>query len=253
MVFEFEDDAIRGADGQTTNRFVYSIEARKKVGEQWTWKRGLKKTMGIVHQLMTFDDAKQWVTRRQGASLETRRLDLTDAQKQALLNTCLEEAVEDRTGEYYHTTRNSCYSGLLKVMNQALPENAAGLKSPLSLKLLMRPEAFLTSSYNTVMKRMGVYSRENSQYYLPDGALHPEKHAEQLEKVGGESFLKNLGKNSWFAPTLRVAGTLAGAGLGYHLTENLLAVAALGYAGYKTGGITGDIIEGSALRTIANA
>ena len=253
LVFEFEPGAVTGADGQSTDRMVYSIEARKKEGEDWTWKRGLKKTMGVVHQLMTFDDAKQWVTRRQGGSLETRRLDLTSEQKQALLETCMGEAVKDRTGEYYHSTRNSCYSGLLRTMNDALPDNDASLRSPLFLKLLMRPEAFLTGSYNTFMKRMGIYARENSQYYLPDAQLHPVKHAEGLEKVQGSGVLKSLGEQSWFAPTMRVAGTLAGAGLGKMLTDSLVGMAALGYVGYKAGAITGDHIEGNALRDVINA
>lgn len=252
LVFEFEDGGVVGADGQTTNKMVYSIEARKKEGDPWTWQRGLKKTMGIVHQLMTFEDAKQWVTRRQGASLETRRMDLNKEQKQALLATCLDEAIQDRTGEYYHTTRNSCYSGLQKVMNKALPENSQWMRSPLTLGLLMRPEAFLTSSYNTVLKRMDVHTRENAQFYLPDSQMHPDKHSQLLEKLE-PSLLTKVAKNSWFAPTMRVAGTLAGAGLGHVLTNHLLGVAALGYAGYKAGAITGDLLEGNALRMLANA
>ncbi|MGE0489875.1 MAG: DUF4105 domain-containing protein [Vulcanimicrobiota bacterium] len=253
LVFEFEDGGVVGADGQSTNKMVYSIEARKKEGDDWTWQRGLKKTMGIVEQLMTFDDAKQWVTRRQGASLETRRLALTDEQKQRLLATCLDEALQDRTGEYYHTTRNSCYSGLQKVLNKALPELKIGMMSPLTAGLLMRPEAFLTSAYNTVLKRMGIYSRENSQYYLPDPGLHPDKHAQELTKLTKPSFLGGLGQHPWFAPAMRVTGAAVGGLVGQVLTGNLLGVGVLGYVGQRAGALAGDYVEGKALQTLVNA
>ena len=261
LVFEFEDGAVVGADGKQTNKMVYSIEARKKEGDEWTWKRGLKKTMGMVHQLMTFDDAEQWVTRRQGASLETRKLKLTAEEKTAILDTCLKEAVQDRTGEYYHTTRNSCYSALLKVMNKALPDKGVGVKSNLALHLLMKPEAVLTSSYNTVMKDMDIYAREKAQFYLPDSELHPFKHTEGLSKAVDLSFVEGLAQSSLFAPGMRLAGTGIGGGLGFLLGTTLglgpvgttLATAALGYVGNRTGAIAGDMLEGQALRIVANA
>lgn len=252
LVFEFEDGAIVGSDGQTSNRMVYSIEARKKEGDSWTWQKGLKKTMGMVHQLMTFEDAQQWVQRRQGASLETRPLQLNESQKQALLQTALDEALQDRTGEYYHTTRNSCYSALQRVMNRALPENSVSLHSPLSLGLLMKPESFLTSSYTTVLKDMGIHRREAADFYPPDPGLHPEKHAKAVAKVNNPGLLSRMAESAWFAPALRVAGTLVGAGLGYGLSENLLVGAASGYLGLKTGAITGDLLESQALRKLAS-
>lgn len=261
LVFEFEDGAVKGADGKETNKMVYSIEARKKEGDQWTWQRGLKKTMGMVHQLMTFDDAEQWVTRRQGASLETRKLKLTPDEKKALLDTCLHEAVQDRTGEYYHTTRNSCYSSLLKLMNTALPDKGVGVMSDLSLRLLMKPEAVLTSSYNTVMKDMKIYGREKAQFYLPDAELHPFEHTEGLAKAVDVSFVESLAGSRLFAPGMRLAGTGIGGGLGFLLGNALglgpigttITTATLGYVGNRTGAITGDLMEGQALRVVANA
>jgi hypothetical protein len=261
LVFEFEDGAVKGADGKETNKMVYSIEARKKEGDQWTWQRGLKKTMGMVHQLMTFDDAEQWVTRRQGASLETRKLKLSQDEKKALLETCLDEAIQDRTGEYYHTTRNSCYSALLKVINKALPDKGTGLKSNLSLRLLMKPEAVLTSSYNTVMKDMGIYSREKAQYFLPDSELHPFEHSQGLNKAVEPSLVEGLAQSRLFAPATRLAGAGIGGGLGFVIGNQLglgpigttLVTATLGYIGNRTGAIAGDIFEGQSLRVIANA
>lgn len=261
LVFEFEDGAVQGADGQSTNKMVYSIEARKKEGDEWTWKRGLKKTMGMVHQLMTFDDAEQWVTRRQGASLETRRLNLTEQEKKALLDTALDEAIQDRTGEYYHTTRNSCYSGLLRVMGKALPDKDIGVKSPLSLGTLMKPEAVMTSNYNTVMKGMGIYSREKAQYYLPDAELHPSEHTEGLKKAFKTTFVESVASSRLFAPGMRLGGAGVGAGLGYVIGSQLglgpigttATTAILGYMGNRSGAIAGDLMEGNALRVIANA
>ncbi len=251
LVFEFEEGAIVGEDGRSTDRLVYSIEARKKEGDSWSWQKGLKKSMGMVHQLMTFDDARQWVQRRQGASLETRRLELNGEQKKALLNTALAEALKDRTGEYYHTTRNSCYSSLQKVMNKALPDQAVSSRSPLSLGLLMKPEAFLTSSYNTVLKRMDLHNREQAVFYAPDPGLHPDKHAAAVEKLEHPGLLTRMGHSPLFAPGMRLAGALLGGGLGYGLSDSLLVAGVVGYVGYKAGAMTGDHFEGQALRRLA--
>lgn len=251
LVFEFQGSDVVGADGRATDKMVYSIEAKKKVGEKWTPQHGLKKTMGIVEQLMTFEDAKQWVTRHQGASFETRRLKLTDDEKQALLKTCLEEAVRHRTGEYYHTTRNSCYSGLQKVLNKALPEHKEGLKSPLSFGVLMKPEAVMTSNYNTVLKHMGLWERQHAHFYAPDAELHPAEHAKAM-KNAEPSFLKTLGEQAWMPTVARVAGAALGGAIGYGVTDNLLALGVGGYVGWKAGAIGGDLVESRALRTIMN-
>ncbi|MFN8613467.1 MAG: DUF4105 domain-containing protein [Vulcanimicrobiota bacterium] len=253
LVFEFDGPAIQGADGKATNKLVYSIEARRKEGETWTAARGLQKTMGIVHQLMTFDDAQQWVTRRQAASLETRRLDLTQEEKQRMLNTALSEAVCDRTGEYYHTTRNSCYSGLQKVICKALPEKSIMMMSPITAGLVMRPDDFMTSQYNTVLKRMHMHSGENAQCYLPDAHMHPDKRAERLERLTGQAgWISNIARQSWFPTAARLAGGAVGAGLGLSLSHNLLVGGLASYVGYRGAGIGADLLEGNATRTIAN-
>ena len=252
LVFEFEEGGVKGADGQVSDRMVYSIEARKKEGMEWSAKAGLGKTMGMVHQLMTFKDAQQWVTRYQGATLETRRLNLDAEQKQRLLQQVMEETLADRTGEYYHTTRNSCYSGLQKVLNSALPESASGLTSPLSAGLLMKPEAFMTSAYNTVLKDKGLFTRENSAYYLPDAELHGAERAELAAAVENPGWLTRLASHAAFPVATRIAGAALGAGLGLAVTDSVLASAVVGYAGYKVGAVGGDMLEGKALRSVAN-
>lgn len=253
LVFEFDGPAVQGADGKATNKLVYSIEARRKEGDEWTAAKGLQKTMGIVHQLMTFEDAQQWVTRRQAASLETRRLDLSDEEKQRMLNTALNEAVRDRTGEYYHTTRNSCYSGLQKVMGKALPEKSIMMMSPITAGLVMRPDDFMTSQYNTVLKRMNIHSRENAQCYLPDAQIHPEKRAQRLERLTGQpDWISGIARQSWFPTAARLAGGALGAGLGMAIGHNILVGGLAGYVGYRGAGIGADLLEGNATRTIAN-
>ncbi|MBX3172222.1 MAG: DUF4105 domain-containing protein [Candidatus Eremiobacteraeota bacterium] len=253
LVFEFDGPAVQGADGKTTNKLVYSIEARRKEGESWTAARGLKKTMGVVHQLMTFEDARQWVTRRQAASLETRRLDLSDEEKQRMLSTALSEAVADRTGEYYHTTRNSCYSGLQKVMCKALPEKGIMMMSPITAGLIMRPDDFMTSQYNTVLKRMHIHSRESARCYVPDAQMHPEKRAERLKRLTGQAdWISGIARQSWFPSFARLTGGALGASLGVALGHNLLLGGLAGYIGYRGAGIGADLLEGNATRTIAN-
>jgi hypothetical protein len=253
LVFEFDGPAVQGADGKSTNKLVYSIEAYRKEGETWTAARGLKKTMGVVHQLMTFEDAQQWVTRRQAASLETRRLDLTGEEKQRMLETALSEAVADRTGEYYHTTRNSCYSGLQKVMCKALPEKGIAMMSPITAGLLMRPDDFMTSQYNTVLKRMHIHSRENAQVYVPDAQMHPEKRATRLEKLTGQpQWISNIARQAWFPSAARLAGGAIGAAAGVALGHNLLAAGLGSYVAYRGAGIGADLLEGNATRTIMN-
>jgi hypothetical protein len=66
-------------------------------------------------------DTYQKVLKRQDHKLIKHKLKLTQAQKDKLLANTLAEATKDRTGEKYHTTRNSCYQNVQRLINSVLP------------------------------------------------------------------------------------------------------------------------------------
>ena len=120
LVFEFSDP-IKTSDGkEQDNRLVVSVEARRREGQPYKFWRGFGKEYGIVYQVGSFGDRVQHTARKIGRSQELRKLNLTGDQKKELLELSMKESVKDRTGDYYHTTRDSCYSGTIHQLDQVV-------------------------------------------------------------------------------------------------------------------------------------
>lgn len=232
MVFEL-DRPITNAQGESDNRLVLSVEARKKEGEEWGALRGLGKNFGLVYQLGSFSDLVHKTCRRQGHRLELRKLNLSQQQKQELVNNALEEALADRTGEYYHTTRNSCYSGQLRLLNTVLePEQQIPMRWNWAANLLYKPTAVTPVLSGAALKDKGLLVEGPGLLIQPDPGLHPDK---QIDAGGLRGTLKSLSSQSWWTPTLRIAGGLAGA-----------------LAGHQFGGVLPTLIGGYLGQHVAN-
>jgi hypothetical protein len=121
--FELDKGGVVGADGKRSAGLVLSVEARLKKGQSYSLVEGFKDRFGIVYQVGTMTDFYQKTVARQGNRVIRYRLKLTAAQKQALLRNALAEAVQDRSGEHYHTTRNSCYQNVHRILNTVLPRD----------------------------------------------------------------------------------------------------------------------------------
>jgi hypothetical protein len=120
--FEFERGReMVGRNGKKARGLALSVEARLEKNEPYGLIRGMKDQFEIVYQLGTMKDTYQKVLKRQDHKLIKHKLKLTQAQKDKLLANTLAEATKDRTGEKYHTTRNSCYQNVQRLINSVLP------------------------------------------------------------------------------------------------------------------------------------
>ena len=120
--FEFKKDRpLVGANGKRARGLVLSVEAHLEKNEPYNLIDGMKDKFEIVYQMSTMKDIYQKCLVKQGHKLIKHKLRLTQAQKDALLQNTLAAAVKDRSSETYHTTRNSCYQNVQRLINEVVP------------------------------------------------------------------------------------------------------------------------------------
>ena len=217
-LFEFSEPI----PGLGSNKLVLSMEARLREGEKYNMWKGLKKTFQPVYQLCSLGDRVQKSCRGQGHRLIIHKLDLTTEQKEQLVRNGLETAIRDHSAEWYHTTRNSCYTTQTDLLNTVLDKQIPRWLIP---GIVERPSFALPVSAGLNLYRRGHLDPSPAVLIQPDRQLHPEKQVRR-------SKLTSLAQSPIWTP----ACTLAGAALGGVVGRSLaglpgLAAGALG-AGY---------------------
>lgn len=116
---------VVGADGREADGFIYSVEGHFREGQTYSPLRGLRarSEYGIIHILTTLRDRLQQAHVLYNHSMDVYRLKLSQAQKEDLVRRALRSSATPRPDERYHTTRKSCVSESLKLVNQVLPEH----------------------------------------------------------------------------------------------------------------------------------
>lgn len=246
LIFEFSEP-IKTLDGKDQdNRLVLSVEALRKEGQPYKPWYGFGKDFGLVYQMGSFSDRVQHTARKVGRSQELRRLNLTSEQKSDLLELALTESLKDRTGDYYHTTRDSCYSGTIKLLDQVVE---GGMKEWAVPKLMLKPTMVAPSLTALAFNDRGLLADEPCQIIQPDAKMYPD--AQRAENKWIDPVVNKLSKKS---PTLwkrafQAAGVAAGAaacqGLGAGLVTTLVGAAATG----ATAGVLADHLRLSAGHT----
>ncbi len=139
LVFEFDDGSpLKAASGKTDRGLVVSLDARLHEGQRFDKIDGLKKQFGTVVQLGTWRDVVQFACNSRHRAIEEYPLDLSQDQKQALLQNCLKDALADRSGEWYDTYANNCTTYVVHQLNSVLPkgqqmdEKVLGVPNPVS-------------------------------------------------------------------------------------------------------------------------
>ena len=239
-VLEF-NKPLTNRDGEQDYRMVVSLEAWTKPGESYGLGRGMKKNFGVIYQLGTFSDRVQRQARKEGRSIVLHRLNLTQDQKQAFVETSLKEAIKDRTGEYYNTLTNSCFGAQVANLNQILPEKDQIHRWTQWLNF-PRMSATIPGTAGLVLERYHLRTTDNPIEILPDARLHP--NAKALKPRG---LLAELSQQGWWGTATRLSGAAAGVAVGASLAGTpgaILGGVALSYAG----GLLGDhlrIVNGS--------
>lgn len=117
-------EGIDGADGRRDIGMVYSVEAHLAEGQRYDPIQGLdpRGHFGVIHMLTTLSDRVQNVARVYGHSLKEFRLLLDEPTKQELFRAAVRTASTPRPDERYHTTRKSCVTETVRLLNSVLPE-----------------------------------------------------------------------------------------------------------------------------------
>jgi hypothetical protein len=212
MYFELKDDAkIKSADGRESNGLVVSMEAALKPGQKYSLLDGFKKSFGSIYQVGSWEDVVQKSCRGANHRLIRHKLNLRQDQKEELLKNSLNEAFKDRTGEFYHTTRNSCFSNQIRILNTALDENQK-LHRWLLPGLMFSPTAALPTGAAAVLNFRGLLAPDSPPVITqPDKTLFPDNQTK--ESFFNKVTRKITDQRIWNAFS-SVSGAVVGAQLG---------------------------------------
>lgn len=167
LAFEFENgQGIKSANGQMDNGLVLSVEAALKRDQSYSLLKGFKHSFGQVYMLSSWNDIIQKVNYRAQHALQYYPLDLNQEQKDQLLQTALVEATKDRTGEFYHTTRNSCYQNCVRILDTVLTKKEY-IRQWLIPRILYNPLATMPKFGPFRMRCAGLYKKGTMFEYLP--------------------------------------------------------------------------------------
>ncbi|MEQ8221355.1 MAG: DUF4105 domain-containing protein [Candidatus Eremiobacterota bacterium] len=239
--FEFEEGhGVQTPDGETQNGLVVSFEARLKEGQTYNPIHGMKKDeYKSIYQLGSWKDVVQKTCRREGRKLIRYKLNLTPEQKKEFLKNSLDASLKDISNESYHTTRNSCYSNQLHLLNSVLPKDQQ-ITEWLIPGVLHSPQTSLPKMGSFVLGSKGIIDDTGPVMTEPDKTLFPPE-----DNKG--SFIKNAIKKfsemkGWHVMS-GVAGIVLGTALGSLALPAAVALPTIGLIGGMLGEKTSHWME----------
>jgi hypothetical protein len=242
LVIEFDPKSpMRNAAGDEDNRLVVSVEAKMHEGERWEAMRGFKGDFPIVFQLGSFVDGVQRACRRLGTGMQLYRLKLNPEQKQELCQKALDISTTPPDAPY-HTTRNSCYSNVIDLVNSVVPDQQhVPKRSEWFAYLLQKPTSANAMLSGAAFKDKNLLEDEPSQFIHNDLTLYP---GSQTEPTARQKKLGQMSESALWRPGVRLGGAALGGGLGYALGS------CFGGLGPALGGVAGGLL-GARLGRIA--
>lgn len=221
-LFEFSEPI----PGLGSNKLVLSMEARLREGQSYNMWKGIQKTFQPVYQLCSLGDRVQKSCKGQGHRLIIHKLDLSAEQKEQMVRNGLETAITDHSSEWYHTTRNSCYTTSTDLLNTVLDKQIPRWLIP---GIVERPSFALPVSAGLNLYRRGHLAQGPAVLIQPDQTAHPDKQV-------GPSKFKAMAQSPLWTP----ACTLAGAALGGAVGRSLAGLPGLA-AGVLGGGYAASL------------
>ena len=227
-VLEF-NKPMTNADGEQDNRLVISLEAWTKPGDDYGLMKGMGKNFGVIYQLGTFSDRVQRQCRKEGRPIVLHRLNLTQEQKEAFVQTSLDEATKNRKGEFYNTVTNSCFGAQVSNLNQVLPDSHQINKWTKWINL-PRMSATIPGTAGLVLERYHLRTPDNPIELQADARLHPD-----AKSVQPRSKFAQMTQHEWWGPGCRIAGAAAGMAAGAGLAGPVGAVMGSVIGSYSAG------------------
>ncbi len=118
MLFTFKKGGMVDDQGNESRGLVLSIEAYQRKDQNYSLKEGMKKTFGIVWVLTTWEDYAAETCHFDTKKLVVYPIKFSPEQNRKLIVEVVKQASVNRSGEFYHTTRNNCTNNLLVLMSK---------------------------------------------------------------------------------------------------------------------------------------
>lgn len=242
VIFEMaEDGAVQSSTGETDFGLAFSAEAKRPVGVGFDLIKGMKKSYGLTVQLGSLSDQLQMVSRQRGNKLLLHKLDLEPEQKKELLQNALENGTKDRTGEWYHTLTNSCYTNCVDLINSVVSDDKKMPRWTATPLTRSRAATSIPNLSGATVRKKGLHADVPTVVLNPDAELYPDTQTKEAK--GFTKVLAKASRSRAWRPSFQAAGAALGGVAGYALGASLfgqVGTAITTAAGVAGGMYTGD-------------
>jgi hypothetical protein len=118
MLFTFKKGGMVDEQGNESRGLVLTIEAHQRKDQKYSLQDGMKKAFGIIWLLTTWENYAAETCHFEKKKMIPYEIKFNNAQNQALLLEAIKQSVVNRSGEYYHTTRNNCTNNLVVLLDK---------------------------------------------------------------------------------------------------------------------------------------
>lgn len=118
MLFTFKKGGMVNADGKESRGLVLTIEAHQRKDQKYSLQDGLKKEFGIIWILTSWENYASESCHFEKKKLISYPVLFNHEQNKALLLETIKQSVINRSGEFYHTTRNNCTNNLVILIDK---------------------------------------------------------------------------------------------------------------------------------------
>lgn len=118
MLFTFKKGGMVDEQGNSSRGLILSIEAYQRKDQAYSLQEGMKRSFGIVWLLTTWEDYAAETCHFDTKKLVVYPINFSAEQQRNLLLEAVKQAGVNRSGEFYHTTRNNCTNNLLVLISK---------------------------------------------------------------------------------------------------------------------------------------
>lgn len=181
----FKPGGLIGADNSHPEGIAISYEIFKEQGLKLAdidfVKKGTSNFYRIGAVITTWEDYVSVDCDLNGHELTVYRINFSEEQKAHFLSLILEDALKDRSNDFYHTTRNSCVTNQVRVINAVLPESLR-ISTNIGNSKILNPSGFIPRKIAQTYAKRGIMTKMEpnlnaKNYFIPVKQLFKAKSA----------------------------------------------------------------------------
>lgn len=171
----FKPGGFVGPDNSRPEGLAVSYEIFKEQGQRLKdidfVHKGTHDFYGIGAVLATWENYAAVDCDLNGHELTPYRINFSAEQKSQFLTLLLEDALKDRSKEFYHTIRNSCVTNQVRVINEVIPESKR-IKTNIGSSKILNPAGFVPRKIAKTYAKIGIMTEmkpviNNKNYFAP--------------------------------------------------------------------------------------